>query len=150
MRVVLQRVKEAKLFIDREIYSSIDRGLLAFVCVCRDDTEEDLYYIAKKMVNMRIFSDSSGKFNLSLRDIEGECMIVSQFTLAADIKKGNRPSYFYAQNPPEAKNMYDRLIEIVKDMKIDTEHGIFAADMQIELINDGPVTIYIDSKNRAG
>ncbi len=147
MRVVLQRVKGAKLFIDGKIYSRIDKGLLTFVCVCNDDTEKDLHYIAKKMINMRIFSDKNGKFNLSLKDVKGECMIVSQFTLAADTKKGNRPSYFYAQSPDVAEAMYKKFIDIVESMGIVTQHGIFAADMQIELINDGPVTIYIDSKN---
>ncbi len=148
MRTVLQRVSYAKLFIDSKLYSEIDKGLLALICVCKDDELEDLEYIAKKMVNMRIFSDNNGKFNLSLKDIKGECMIISQFTLAADTKKGNRPSYFYAQEPEKAKKMYEQFIEIVKDLGVSVKNGIFGANMQIEFTNDGPVTIYMDSKNR--
>ncbi len=146
MRAVLQRVKKAELYIESKPYSKIEKGLLVLLCVCKDDTEKDLNYMVKKIMNMRIFSDENGKFNLSLRDVKGECMIVSQFTLAADTKKGNRPSYFYAQEPEKAKLMYEKFIEIMAKEGIKTAKGIFGASMEIELINNGPVTIFIDSK----
>ncbi len=148
MRAVIQRVNFAKLKIDNEIHTKIDKGLLVFICVCQDDDEKDLLYTANKMVNMRIFSDNQGRFNLSLKDINGECMIVSQFTLAADTKKGNRPSYFYAKKPQEAQKMYEQFIDIVKGMDIVVQSGVFGANMQIELENNGPVTIYLDSKEK--
>ncbi len=148
MRAVFQRVSAASLSVEKKEYSKIGKGLVSLVCVCEDDTKEDLEYIAKKMVNMRIFSDKDGKFNLSLKDIEGECLVVSQFTLAADTKKGNRPSYFYAKAPDTAKKMYEEFVCMVEDMGIAAKKGVFGAHMQINLINDGPVTIYIDSKDR--
>ncbi len=146
MRALIQRVSKAELYIDNELYSQIGKGLLVFLCVCRDDTKKDLDYVAKKVVNMRIFSDDNGKFNLSLKDVEGECMIVSQFTLAADTKKGNRPSYFYAQKPETAAKVYEQFIEKLENEKIKTASGIFGASMDIQLTNNGPVTIFLDSK----
>ncbi len=146
MRAVLQRVLESKLYIDGKLHSQIGEGLLVFLCVCRDDTQKDLEYMIKKIVNMRIFSDKNGKFNLSLKDVEGECMVVSQFTLAADTKKGNRPSYFYAQRPELASEMYNEFIDRLKNENIKTHSGVFGASMNIELTNNGPVTIFIDSK----
>jgi D-tyrosyl-tRNA(Tyr) deacylase len=149
MRAVLQRVKNAKLYINDSLYSSIDKGLVVLVCVCRDDGGDDLLYMAKKIANMRIFSDEDGKFNLSVKDVQGECLVVSQFTLAADTKKGNRPSYFYAQEPKEAKIMYEKFVDEVANLGIGVKKGVFGANMQINLVNDGPVTIYIDSKDNA-
>ena len=146
MRALIQRVSKAELYIDNELYSQIGKGLLVFLCVCRDDTEKDSDYVAKKVANMRIFSDDNGKFNLSLKDVEGECMIVSQFTLAADTKKGNRPSYFYAQKPEAAAKVYEQFIEKLENEKIKTASGIFGASMDIQLTNNGPVTIFLDSK----
>ncbi len=147
MRALLQRVMLAKLYIDGKQYSKIDKGLLVFLCICKDDTRNDLEYIAKKIVNMRIFSDNDGKFNLSLQDVGGECMIVSQFTLASDTRKGNRPSYFYAQKPDLARRMYSEFIRIIEEKyDIRAAKGIFGASMDIELVNNGPVTIFIDSK----
>ncbi len=148
MRAVLQRVISSKLLIKDKVFSKIGRGILAFVCICRGDTEKDLEYVAKKLVNMRIFSDKEGKFNLSLKDTGGQCMIISQFTLAADTKKGNRPSYFYAEEPDKAVGMYERFITLVENTSVEVKKGVFGASMKIELINDGPVTICIDSKEK--
>ncbi len=147
MRAVVQRVKDAKVFVNGKIVGEIKRGLLVYLCVCRDDKDKDLEYLSKKIVNMRIFSDDSGKFNLSLVDIEGSCLVVSQFTLAADTKKGNRPSYFYAADPEKAKEFYEKFVEIVgSQYKIHVERGVFGAHMDVCYMNDGPVTIYLDSK----
>ncbi len=148
MRSVIQRVNECAVYIDNKIHSHINKGLLIFVCFCKDDTQQDLDYTAKKIVNMRIFSDNCGKFNLSLKDVKGECMIISQFTLAADTKKGNRPSYFYAMEPKKAIPMYEQFLNMVEDYGIKISSGIFGADMKVKLVNNGPVTIYLDSKNR--
>jgi len=148
MRSVIQRVNECAVYIDNKMHSRINEGLLVFVCFCKDDTQQDLDYTARKIVNMRIFSNNDGKFDLSLKDINSECMIISQFTLAADTKKGNRPSYFYAMEPKKARAIYEQFLNMVKDYGIKTSAGIFGADMKIKLANDGPVTIYIDSKNR--
>ncbi len=147
MRAVIQRVKKAYVEVDGKITGKIDNGLLVLLCVCEDDTEEDIKYMAKKIVNMRIFSDENGKFNLSLKDIGGKLLIISQFTLAADTKKGNRPSYFYAAKPEKAKQFYEKFNQIcTKEYNVEVQTGIFAAHMEVHLINDGPVTIYIDSK----
>lgn len=147
MRAVVQRVKDAKVFVDDKIVGEIENGLLVYLCVCKDDTDKDLGYIAKKIVNMRIFSDDNGKFNLSLVDIKGSCLVVSQFTLAADTKRGNRPSYFYAADPEKAEKFYEKFVEIVgSQYEIHVEKGVFGAHMDVCYINDGPVTIYLDSK----
>ena len=147
MRAVVQRVKDAKVLVNNKTVGEIEKGLLVYLCVCKDDTDKDLEYLAKKIVNMRIFPDDNGKFNLSLMDIKGSCLVVSQFTLAADTKKGNRPSYFYAANPERAKNFYEKFAKIVDNQyNIHTEKGVFGAHMDVCYINDGPVTVYIDSK----
>ena len=147
MRAVVQRVRDAKVVVDGKTVGAIDKGLLVYLCVCDDDTEKDLEYLAKKIVNMRIFPDDNGKFNLSLKDINGSCLVVSQFTLAADTKKGNRPSYFYAAKPEKAEKFYEKFVEILKNQHgIPTETGVFGTHMDVFLINDGPVTIYIDTK----
>ncbi len=146
MRVVLQRVGYARLYIDGKLHAQIGRGLFVLACVCEDDTEKDLEYVARKIANMRIFADSNGKFNLSLLDVDGEALVVSQFTLAADTKKGNRPSYFYAKNPEEAKPMFERFLDELQSQGVPVKSGVFGAMMDIELKNTGPVTIYLDSK----
>ena len=149
MRAVIQRVKSAKVIVNNKTVGEIEKGLLVYLCVCSDDTDTDLDYTAKKIANMRIFPDSNGKFNLSLLDIRGSCLVISQFTLAADTKKGNRPSYFYAAEPEKAKTYYEKFIEkMINEYGIHTEKGVFGAHMEVYSINDGPVTIYFDSKNR--
>ncbi|WP_035589788.1 D-aminoacyl-tRNA deacylase [Hippea jasoniae] len=147
MRAVIQRVSQAAVVVDKKTAAEIKKGLLIFLCVCSDDNQKDLEYLAKKIANMRIFTDQNGKFNLSVKDIGGSCIVVSQFTLAADTKKGNRPSFFYAAEPKKAKDFYEKFIAILNDQyRIPTQGGVFAAHMDVSLTNDGPVTIFIDSK----
>ncbi len=149
MRVVIQRVNYAKLEIENQIYSQIDKGLLILVGVEDSDTEEDVQWLSKKIVNLRIFGDAQGKMNLSVKDIDGEIMIVSQFTLHASTKKGNRPSYIRAAKPDFAIPVYENFIKQVEtDLGKKVATGQFGAYMKIALENDGPVTIIIDTKNK--
>ncbi len=147
MRVVIQRVQKAKVTVDQKIVGQIDNGFLILLGVGHDDSEDDMDYLVRKIVNLRIFEDEEQKMNRSLLDTQFDCMVVSQFTLFADCKKGNRPSFIEAAPPQKANAMY---LQFVKKMEealgkfIPT--GIFGASMQIELINDGPVTIVLDSK----
>lgn len=148
MIAVIQRVNHAQLSIDSKIYSSIGKGFLVLLGIHEKDTEEDLNYIAKKILGLRIFSDSEGKMNLSLDQVHGEILLVSQFTLIAQTKKGNRPSFIEAAKPEIAIPLYEKMIKTLEEnfqKKIKT--GKFGADMQIILENDGPVTILLDSKN---
>ena len=144
MRIIIQRVKSASVTIDKELYNSVKQGFLLLVGVEDADTEFDLDYAVRKVSEMRIFSDPEGKMNLSIQDIAGEILSISQFTLFADLHKGKRPGFSKAGKPDFAKAMYekfnDRLNEIVP-----TKPGIFGSDMEIELINDGPVTIILDT-----
>ena len=147
MKIVVQRVKQAQVSIEGQVYSQIKQGLLLLVGVGPEDQPEDLDYAVRKLVNMRIFSDSEGKMNLSVKDIEGEILSISQFTLFADTKKGNRPAFTGAAKPNMAEAFYQDLNrELAKEVPVKT--GVFGADMQVELINDGPVTIILDTKNR--
>lgn len=149
MRVLIQRVAEARCRISGEVFSEIDRGLVVLVGVGYDETKEDLEWLTKKLVQLRIFDDEAGVMNLSVQDIEGDVMIVSQFTLHAMTKKGNRPSWIKAAPETISKPLYEEfvaMVEVALGRKVAT--GSFGADMQIELTNDGPVTIWIDSKNR--
>lgn len=144
MRVVIQRVKSASVSIDKKMVNKIKQGFLIFVGIQDCDTESDLDYAVKKILQMRIFEDSNGKMNLSLRDVSGEILSISQFTLYADIKKGNRPSFSSAGKPDFANLMYNKFNDKL-NFFVATKVGIFGADMQIELINDGPVTIVFDT-----
>lgn len=147
MKIIVQRVKQAQVSIEGQIYSQIKQGLLLLVGVGPEDQPEDLDYAVRKIVNMRIFSDAEGKMNLSVKDIEGEILSISQFTLFADTKKGNRPAFTAAAQPGMAEAFYQDLNrELAKEVPVET--GVFGADMQVELINDGPVTIILDTKNR--
>ena len=147
MKIIVQRVKQAQVSIERQVYSQIKQGLLLLVGVGPEDQAEDLDYAVRKLVNMRIFSDAEGKMNLSVKDIEGEILSISQFTLFADTKKGNRPAFTGAAKPDVAEAFYLEFNqELAKEVPVQT--GIFGADMQVELINDGPVTIILDTKNR--
>ena len=149
MRVLIQRVKTASVSIDGSLKSAIARGLLVLAGFEDSDTSEDIEWIVSKIVKLRIFDDEQGVMNLSVQDIEGEILAVSQFTLHASTKKGNRPSYIKAAKPDIAIPLYNQFITILErelDKSVGT--GEFGANMQVELINDGPVSIWIDSKNR--
>ncbi|MCD8050004.1 MAG: D-tyrosyl-tRNA(Tyr) deacylase [Clostridia bacterium] len=143
MRAVIQRVKSASVSVGGKIEGSIGKGLLILFCAEGGDTEDDFEYTKKKCLNMRIFEDENGKMNLSVKDVAGEILCVSQFTLAAEIKRGNRPGFTRAMEPEAAKKIYDRFCA-----ECDAKKGIFGADMEVSLINDGPVTIIVDSRNK--
>jgi D-aminoacyl-tRNA deacylase len=149
MKAVIQRVAYASLVIDGEVYSAIKRGFVVLLGIEEADTHEDIAWLVQKIVNMRICDDGEGKMNLSLNDVNGELMIVSQFTLYASTKKGNRPSFTASAKPDKAIPLYEKFIDETQKIfpnKIAT--GVFGADMKITLLNDGPVTIIIDSKNK--
>lgn len=149
MRLVIQRVKSAKCHIDGACFSAIEQGLMVLVGIGNDDNDEDIAWLAKKLVAMRIFDDEEGVMNRSVEDIGGSIMLISQFTLHAMTKKGNRPSWIKAAPESISRPMYERFIEEVQGVfSGNVATGCFGADMQIELINDGPVTIWMDSKNR--
>lgn len=149
MRVLIQRVKKASVTINNEVYSLIDNGLLLFIGICDEDNGEDIEWLTKKISNLRIFDDENGVMNKSVMDIDGEILAVSQFTLMASTKKGNRPSYIKAAKPDISVPLYEQFcaeMEIAVNKPI--KRGVFGADMKVELLNDGPVTIFIDSKNK--
>lgn len=147
MRVVMQRVSMASVTIDHKLTSSIERGLLVLVGIEENDNEEDLDFLVNKIINLRIFDDENGVMNRSLIDIDGELLCVSQFTLHASTRKGNRPSYIKAAKPEFSLPFYDKFCsELSTKLGKNIQTGVFGADMKVELINDGPVTIIIDSK----
>ena len=149
MRIVIQRVTEASVSINQTIHNSIHLGFMVLVGFEENDEDEDLIWISKKIVDLRIFADDDGKMNRSIQDVHGEILLVSQFTLFASTKKGNRPSFIRSASPEIAVPLYDKFILILNELlpnKIKT--GVFGADMKTSLINDGPVTITIDSKAR--
>jgi D-tyrosyl-tRNA(Tyr) deacylase len=149
MKVVIQRVSRAAVTIDNNIRGSIGKGLLVLVGIEDSDNSEDVNWLCTKIVNLRIFNDGDGIMNVSLKDDGGEIMLVSQFTLHASTKKGNRPSYLRASKPPIAVPLYQLMIKTLEqELGRPVSTGEFGADMQVELINDGPVTIIIDSKNK--
>ena len=149
MRLVIQRVTRASVKVDDEIVGEIERGLLVFAGIEDADSEEDIVWLSNKTVNMRIFNDENGVMNKSVIDVAGNILLVSQFTLHASTKKGNRPSYIKASKPGVAIPLYQKLIDqLQKDLGSKIETGVFGADMKVDLLNDGPVTIIIDSKNK--
>ena len=149
MRVVIQRVSEASVTIEESIYSAIKSGLLILVGIEIDDNVEDTEWLAKKIISLRIFSDQEGKMNLNINQINGDVLIISQFTLFAQTKKGNRPSYIRSARPEQAIPLYEKFIAMLtSELGKEIHTGIFGADMKVHLINDGPVTILIDSKHK--
>lgn len=149
MRILIQRVRRASVSIGGELHSAIGMGLLVFVGIEEADDEQDIGWLTGKLTKLRIFADDAGVMNCSAEEVQAEIMVVSQFTLHAMTKKGNRPSYIRAARPEKAKGMYERFVASVSEaIGRPVATGVFGADMQVELINDGPVTIWIDSKNR--
>jgi D-tyrosyl-tRNA(Tyr) deacylase len=149
MRTVIQRVKQASVSIEGKIYSSIENGLLILLGIETEDNQEDTDWLCGKIARLRIFNDENGVMNLSVCDVKGSCLVVSQFALHASTKKGNRPSYIRAAQPEIAVPLYEKFIKTLADTtQIQIKTGVFGANMQIELTNDGPVTIIVDSKNR--
>lgn len=149
MRVLIQRVSKASVTIENIVKSRIEKGLLILLGIEDSDSEEDIEWLSNKIINLRIFDDENGVMNLSIKDVNGEILVVSQFTLHASVKKGNRPTYIRASKPDIAIPLYENFCKTLSDKltkKIET--GEFGADMQVELINDGPVTIWIDSKSK--
>ncbi|NIP29043.1 MAG: D-tyrosyl-tRNA(Tyr) deacylase [Candidatus Dadabacteria bacterium] len=145
MRAVIQRVSRASVKVDGRVVGQINKGLLVFLGIKRDDGEKDINYLADKIVNLRIFEDENQKMNLSLLNIGGEILLISQFTLYGDCTKGRRPSYDKAASPEFAEKMYEKFIEKLKSTVSKTETGIFGADMRVDLVNSGPVTLLLDS-----
>ena len=151
MRALIQRVKHASVTIDGVVKSSIEKGLLVFVGFAGDDTEGLIEPIAKKLSGLRIFEDENEKMNLSVSDVDGEILVVSQFTLYADCKKGKRPSFTNAMAPSLANEYYEKFVKLLEDItQKEVKTGEFGADMKVELLNDGPVTIMLDSKEILG
>lgn len=149
MRVVIQRVSSASVSVDKKIIGSCTTGLLILAGIEEADTEEDAEWLSAKIVNLRIFSDAEGKMNLSLKDINGEMLVVSQFTLHASTKKGNRPSYILAARPEKALPLFNIFVEMLKkESDRPAATGKFGAHMEVSLVNDGPVTVIIDTKNK--
>ncbi len=146
MRAVVQRVTEAAVRVDGEVTGSIGNGLMVLLGVGEGDTEEDMKYIADKIIKLRIFSDENGKMNLSLEDVGGNMLVISQFTLYGDCSHGRRPFFGDAMEPEGANAIYEKFTDYVREQGIHTETGVFGADMKVSLINDGPVTIMLESK----
>ncbi len=146
MRAVVQRVKKAEVKVNKRVVGSIDKGVLIFLGVAKEDSEKDCEYLANKIAHLRIFPDDQKPMNKSLIDVGGSALVVSQFTLLGDCRKGRRPSFTEAAEPEKAKELYNKFIEILKGMNIHVETGIFQEMMEVHLINDGPVTMLLDSK----
>lgn len=145
MRAVVQRVTYSSVEVDGVIVGEINKGFNVLLGISKDDTEEDMKYIKDKIINLRIFSDENDKMNLSLLDIKGELLLISQFTLYGDARKGRRPNFMNALGGEEAKKFYDKFIEMMKETGLKVQTGIFGADMKVDIKNDGPVTILLDS-----
>lgn len=150
MRVLIQRVSEAKVEVNKDIAGIINTGLLVFIGIEDADTTDDIQWLSNKICNLRIFDDAEGIMNMSVKEMNGDLLLVSQFTLHANTKKGNRPSYIRASRPETAIPLFEKMIaQLQADLGKPIQTGIFGADMKVTLTNDGPVTIWIDSKNKA-
>lgn len=149
MIAVLQRVTSSSVMVDGEVVGSIERGFNVLLGIADSDTEDDLQWIAKKILGMRVFGDEEGKMNLDLKDVDGNILLISQFTLLANTKKGNRPSFIEAARPEKAVPLYEKMIQVLSEgLEKPVAKGIFGADMKVSIENDGPVTIVIDSRNK--
>lgn len=149
MKVVLQRSREASVTVDGQVTGAIDKGYVLLVGITAEDTEEDIAYAARKIAEMRLFEDAEGKMNLSIHDVGGSILSISQFTLYAETKKGRRPSFTKAAHPDQAKPMWETFNDVLRnEYELVVETGIFGAMMDVQLINDGPVTIVLDTHNR--
>jgi D-tyrosyl-tRNA(Tyr) deacylase len=146
VKALIQRVREAHVEVEGETIASIGRGLLVFLGVGKGDTAEDLDYLVRKVSNLRVFEDRTERMNLSVKDVDGEVLVVSQFTLLADTRRGNRPSFDGAEEPARAEDMYRQFMEKLKDAGLRVAAGRFAAQMAVRLVNDGPVTIMLESR----
>lgn len=144
MKLVIQRVSEAKVLIDGKSFSQIGKGLLVLACVEKEDNERVLDWVAEKLINLRIFPDGEGKFNLSLKEIGGEILLISNFTVCGFLKKGNRPSFHLAEVPEKAQLLLKSLKEKIENKGISVKEGVFGAHMKISLVNDGPVTLFLE------
>ena len=149
MKIVIQRVSCASVRVERVIVGQIQQGLMLLVGVEEGDDKSDAEWLAKKILDLRIFSDSEGKMNLSVKDVNGDVLCISQFTLIAEHKKGSRPSFIKAAKPEKAMALFEYFKELIKTSGLKAESGIFGADMKVELLNDGPVTIVMDSKTKS-
>ena len=149
MRVVIQRVSKASVTIENKVFSKINKGLLVLLGVGLIDSEEDVQWLVKKIANMRLFPSDKGNVDLSIIDIDAEILVISQFTLFASTKKGNRPSFLHSAKPDVAKPLYEKFVaELEKTIQKPVQTGVFGADMQVDLCNDGPITICVDTKNK--
>ncbi|MGL5277662.1 MAG: D-aminoacyl-tRNA deacylase [Cetobacterium sp.] len=147
MRAVIQRVKHASVSVDNQITGEIEQGFLVLLGVTHTDTEKEVDWLAKKITDLRVFNDSEDKMNLGLKDVNGELLIISQFTLYGNCIKGRRPAFIDAAKPDMANELYEKFLKKCKELGFKTEAGIFGADMKVELLNDGPVTLIIDTKD---
>ena len=148
MRIVIQRVSEASVKVEGELINEINQGFLILLGIENEDNADDVMWLAQKCASLRVFNDQDAKMNLSLADVNGEVLVISQFTLHASTKKGNRPSFIKAARPDKAIPLYELFCEKLEAEKLVVKKGVFGADMKISLVNDGPVTIVIDSKNK--
>ena len=148
MRILIQRVEKASVSVDGRLKGKIDKGLLIFVGISKSDTDSDIEYVVDKSVNLRLFPDANGKFHFSVKDVKGELMVISQFTLYGDTRRGRRPSFSDAMGPVEAEEIFNKVIEMFKSNSgLDVAEGQFGSHMDIKSINDGPVTIWLDSED---
>jgi len=146
MRVLVQRIKKAKIRISDTSVAEIEKGMLLFVAIGKEDSDKDIEFLSRKVVSLRIFEDKDGKMNLSVKDINGQILSVPQFTLYADTSRGNRPGFELSAGPGKAKECWERFNVLLKGAGVDVKEGVFGAHMEVELVNDGPVTIWLDSR----